>query len=84
MTEVNLASIQALSEKLQAMDLKLNSLQEAQNSASGVMQHLSAYIMSAVKTIVQNTEKLNALQDFRIRIVEKEARRKNLVILGNS
>ena len=38
--------------------------------------------ISAVKTRVQNTEKLSTLQDSRIRILEKEARRKNLVIYG--
>jgi hypothetical protein len=41
MTEVILASIHTLSKKLKAMDLKLNSLQEAQNSARGAIQHLS-------------------------------------------
>ena len=38
--------------------------------------------ISSVKTRVQNTEKLSTLQDSRIRILEKEARRKNLVIYG--
>ena len=41
MTEVLLALIKTLSEKLQAMDLKLDSLKETQNSANGAKQILS-------------------------------------------
>ena len=39
MTEVLLASIKTLYEKLQAMHLKMDSLKETQNSASGAIQH---------------------------------------------
>jgi hypothetical protein len=38
--------------------------------------------ISSVKTRVQNTEKLSTLQDSRIRIQEREAWRKKLVIYG--
>ena len=91
-TEVILVSIQGLSEKLKAKGSKLNILQEDQNSASGAIQHLSNELrvettlvkseMSAVESRVQNTKKLNTLQDSSIRILEKEARRKNLAIYG--
>ena len=74
------------------MGSKLNILQEAQNSASEAIQHLSNELrvettvvkseMSAVESRVQNTKKLSTLQDSCIRILEKEARRKNIAIYG--
>ncbi|KAK2727138.1 hypothetical protein QYM36_007834 [Artemia franciscana] len=79
--------------KVTSERLELNSLKEAQNSASRAIQHLSNELraeMTEIKSKIsaikskkkKNTEKLNTLQDFCIPILEKEARRKNLVIYG--